>query len=138
MSSLNTYLNKATQIQETDENSSFVFKLFVSCPKCKDEASYWAHAACSTTMFINDEGFIFCENSKKGKKCQKFFIQEAKFNCNKDQHGVEYSSYEKLSDFMQAMATSVKSIENDTRDMSKLQSFLQRLTTNLPKHWKFT
>lgn len=120
------------------KNSVHHFRLFVACPKCKDEPHYWSHASCNTTAYINDEGFLLCENSKKPlSKCKKFFIQNGAFNCGSKEHGVGYSSYESLSDFLQAMSLAVASIENSTSDMSKLQGFIQRLTQNLGKNWKF-
>jgi len=113
------------------------FRLFVSCPKCKDDPHYWCHVKCSTTSYIDDEGFILCENLKKSQKCQKVFIQQAGFNCGKAQHGVEYASFDSLSDFLMALGTAVSSIENSTSDMSRLQGFIQRMTKNLSKNWKF-
>ena len=131
------YFRKISDEKAAAPKDKHSFRLFINCPKCKGEANYWCHVTCSTTTYIDDEGFVFCEKSKKNNGCLKVFIQNARFNCARKEHGIEYSNFESLGDFLLAMGTAVSSIENSTYDMSKLQGFIQRLTRNIQKHWKF-
>ena len=135
---MNSFFKRISDENAAISKDKHSFRLFINCPKCKGEANYWCHVACLTTTYIDDEGFIYCENSTKGKlKCQKVFIQKARFNCSKQEHGIEYVNFESLGDFLMAMGAAVNSIENSEYDQNKFHEFVQRLTKNISKHWKF-
>jgi hypothetical protein len=116
---------------ENLEDDKMRVKLIIKCPGCekKSKPTPWQHRTCGTSIYIEETGFLSCEDG-----CKKFFIQQAKFYCNKD-HGVEYTQYTDLSDLLQAYMHGIESIKNSIVDQSKIQQFITILMVNISNNW---
>ena len=113
-------------------------KLCFPCPeeKCDNKPLHWKHDDCKTINYIDEEGFIFCEESRKGSCQEKYFIQKAEFKCDGGNHHSGYSKYKLSSDVNAALAQAIKSLNNiPSVDLEMKKVFLNNIQENLIDKW---
>ena len=129
--------NSFMQNLENSKGQKLRIRLFIKCPGCfndksKDSAaSYWHHTECNTSIYIEETGYLSCENTK----CKKFFIKRARFYCNQD-HGVEYTQYTNMGDMLLAIGHGLESIKNGFQDKTKINEWSTMLAVNICANWE--
>lgn len=129
--------NSFMQHLENSQGQKLRIRLFIKCPGCfndkskESEASYWQHKECNTSVYIEETGYLSCENAK----CKKFFIKRARFYCSRD-HGVEYTQYTNMGDMLLAIGHGLESIKNGFQDKTKINEWSTMLAVNISLNWE--
>ena len=122
---------------ENSEGQKLKIKLFIKCPGCFNDktkestGSYWQHKECATSIYLEETGYLSCENAK----CKKFFIKRARFYCNRD-HGVEYTQYTNMGDMLMAIGHGLESIKNGFQDKTRINEWSTMLAVNICNNWE--
>ncbi len=109
------------------EKKPVQFRLRFPCPgdKCsKSKVLSWYHSNCNGEIYIDIEGYMWCEKHK-----DKSFIQHWGFKCNEETHTGGFEKFA-MGRVFSAISYAIESLEDANE-----HEFIKKLSDNIMHNW---